>query len=124
MVKEKSKTKYVVIQIHEMKKITTIKKNEMKNGILRVKGLLKNDNRWVTQSYEIPLNNFGIIEGNYKNKLMEYFMYPNTISDSETSRLIKKLTDEYGDILPLKPKDLLFKTSRFKKKFKIKQKRI
>ncbi|MHA1231693.1 MAG: hypothetical protein ACTSRP_10770 [Candidatus Helarchaeota archaeon] len=124
MVKKPENKRYVKIQIHEMNKITTIKKNEIKNGIIRVRGLLKKDDRWVTQSYEIPLENFGVIEKNIKNRLMEMFMNPNLIVDVETSRFIRKLTDEYGDIIPLKPKNLLFKTSRYKKRFKIKQRRV
>jgi len=124
MPSKKKLPKYVTIQIHEPNKMTTTKKNEIKNGIIRVKGLLKKDDRWVTQSYEIPLRNFGFEEPPNKEDLIEYFKYPNMINDHETSRLIKKLIDEYGDILPLKPKLLLYKTSRFKKRFKIKQRRI
>ena len=85
---------------------------------------MKKDEHWVTQSYEIPLNNFGVFDSDIKKRLMEMFMYPNLIANSETSRFIKKLVDEYGDILPLKPKNLLFKTTRYKKKFKIKQRRL
>ncbi|MHA1310225.1 MAG: hypothetical protein ACTSWR_12295 [Candidatus Helarchaeota archaeon] len=124
MPKKNKEKRYVVIQIHDMNKITTTKRNEIKEGIIRVKGLLKKDEHWVTQSYEIPLNNFGVFDSDIKKRLMEMFMYPNLIANSETSRFIKKLVDEYGDILPLKPKNLLFKTTRYKKKFKIKQRRL
>ncbi|MBD3196689.1 MAG: hypothetical protein GF317_16655 [Candidatus Lokiarchaeota archaeon] len=124
MGKKNKEERYVKIRIHRRKKMVTIKKTELKEGIMRVRGFLKKDERWTTQAYEIPLENFGVFEGNLKKKLLELFRYPNMITNGETSRLIKKLTDEYGEILPHKPKKLLFKTSSHKRKFKIKQRRV
>lgn len=124
MGKKDNDERFVKIRIHRKKKMVTIKKNELKEGIRRVRGFLKKDEQWTTQGYEIPLENFGVFEGNLKKKLMELFRYPNMITNSETSRLIKKLVDEYGEIKPDKPKKLLFKTSSHKRKFKIKQRRV
>ncbi|TFF86610.1 MAG: hypothetical protein EU551_00980 [Promethearchaeota archaeon] len=121
---DKKNEKIVTIRIHKEKKMATLKKNEIKDGIIRVRGYLKKDERWTTQAYEIALNNLGVFEGNLKKELMKIFQYPNMITDQETSRLIKKLIDEYGEIKPVNPKKLLFKTDRYKKKFKVKQRRV
>lgn len=117
---------YLIIYIHEPKQMSETKSNILSksSGILRVRGFLKKDKAWTTLSYMIPIKNLGLEEEADKKEILKKLLDPYTIINKDTKSLLIKLLDQYGPIKEKGRERLEFKTERFKKKWKMKTRRI
>ncbi len=127
--KEKETTQkatYITIYIHEPKQISETKNNTLSksSGIIRVRGLNKKEKQWLTLSYKIPMKNLGIEEGAGKKVILEKLLNPYSIINKDTKGLLTKLLDQYGPIKSKGRDRLEYKTERFKKKWKMKVRRV
>ena len=122
---EKNSTTFVEIFIHEPKQIVETKDNTLSksSSIIRVRGLHKKEKRWLTLSYKIPISNLGLEEDSDKKQILDKLLNPFSIMNKETKGLLTKLLDQYGPIKPKKGR-LEYKTERFKKKWKMKTRRV
>lgn len=122
----KKKQTYVVVFIHEPKQISDTKNNSLSksSGILRVRGLHKKEKRWLTLSYMIPISNLGIGENADKKEILDKLLNPSYIVNKDTKSLLIKLQEQYGPIKPKGRDKLEYKTERFKKKWKMKVRRV
>ena len=120
------KIQYITIYIHEPKEVKETKNNTMSksSGIIRVRGLDKKEKRWLTLSYMIPINNLGVEEEADKKVILDKLLNPNTIVNKETKSLLTKLLNAYGPIKPKGRDRCEYKTERFKKKWKMKTRRV
>ncbi|MHA1651658.1 MAG: hypothetical protein ACTSYB_15815 [Candidatus Helarchaeota archaeon] len=117
---------YVTVYIHEPKLMSEVKSNlySKSGGIFRVRGFLKKEKVWTTLSYRIPLNSLGLDDTASKKEILDRLLNPNIILNKDTKGLITKLLDQYGPIKPKGRNKLEYKTERFKKKWKMKTRRI
>ncbi len=117
---------YITVYIHEPKLMSEIKSNlySKSSGIFRVRGFLKKEKVWTTLSYRIPLNSLGLDDTASKKEILDKLLNPNIILNKDTKGLITKLLDQYGPIKPKSRNKLEYKTERFKKKWKMKTRRI
>ncbi|MHA1277863.1 MAG: hypothetical protein ACTSQI_08435 [Candidatus Helarchaeota archaeon] len=120
------KITYVSIYIHDPKLISETKENTLSksSGIIRTRGLLKKEKQWTTLSYMIPIQNLGIDENTEKREILERLLNPYSIINKETKNLIIKLLNQYGPIKSKGRNKLEYKTERFKKKWKMKTRRV
>jgi hypothetical protein len=127
------KTTYVTIYIHEEKPIKEATSNVISNsGIIRVRGFLKKDSKdkekkektLTTLSYKIPIKSLGIEENADKKTILDKLLNPVSILNKDTKAVLMKLLDQYGDIKEKGRDRLEYKTERFKKKWKMKTRRV
>ncbi|MHA1264167.1 MAG: hypothetical protein ACTSRS_02940 [Candidatus Helarchaeota archaeon] len=126
--KEKNKKDilYVTIFIHDPKQITEIRSNTLSksSNIVRVRGLHKKEKNWLTLAYRIPLDNLGLEEKASKKEILDRLLNPSTLLNKDTKILLSKLQDQYGVIKPRGREKFEYKTERFKKKWKMKVRRV
>ena len=94
------------------------------SGISRVRGFVKKEKIWTTLSYKIPLKNFGLEEEAEGKEILERLLNPYSIINKDTKNLLEKLLDQYGSIKEKGRDRLEYKTERFKKKWKMKTRRV
>jgi hypothetical protein len=130
--KEEKGTTYVTIFIHEDKPLKEATSNVISNsGIIRVRGFLKKDTKdkekkektLTTLSYKIPIKSLGLEENADKKTILNRLLNPATILNKDTKSILMKILDQYGDIKE-KGSRLEYKTERFKKKWKMKVRRV
>ena len=126
------KITYVTIFIHEDKPIKDATSNVISNsGIIRVRGFLKKDTKdkekkektLMTLSYKIPIKSLGLEENADKKTILDRLLNPAAILNKDTKGVLMKISDQYGDIKE-KGSRLEYKTERFKKKWKMKVRRV
>ncbi len=124
--KDEKKETYVTIYIHDPKQITETKDNVISKsgGSIRSRGLLKKEKQWTTFSYMIPIQNLGLDEEADKKEILDRLLNPYPIVNKDTKSLIMKLLDQYGPIKSKGRNKLEYKTERFKKKWKMKTRRV
>ena len=124
---------YITIFIHEDKPIKEATSNVISNsGIIRVRGFLKKDTKdkekkektLTTLSYKIPIKSLGLEENADKKTILDRLLNPVTILNKDTKSVLMKLLDQYGDIKEKGRDRLEYKTERFKKKWKMKVRRV
>lgn len=130
---EKDKTVYVKIQIHEEKPDSKAKNNLISSsGIIRVRGIQtketkdkdKKEKKLITLAYKIPIKNLGLEENADKKAIIEKLLHPDTILNKDAKTILMKLLDQYGTIKEKGRDRLEYKTERFKKKWKMKVRRV
>ena len=133
---KEDKTVYVSISIHEEKSDSKAKDNVISSsGIIRVRGLLakqkkdikdkdKKEKTLTTFAYKIPIKNLGLEENADKKVILEKLLHPEAILNKEAKSLLMKLLDQYGAIKEKGRDRLEYKTERFKKKWKMKVRRV
>lgn len=123
---ESDKTVNIIIYIHDPKQITDTKTNVLSksSGIVRVRGLHKKEKSWLTLCYTIPIANLGLEENADKKEILDKLLNPYSIINKDTKSLLIKLLNEYGPIKPKGRDRLEYKTERFKKKWKMKVRRV
>ncbi|MDD1778032.1 MAG: hypothetical protein LUQ65_07660 [Candidatus Helarchaeota archaeon] len=130
---KEDKTTYVTIFIHEDKPLKEATSNVISNsGIIRVRGFLKKDTKdkekkektLTTLSYKIPIKSLGIEENADKKTILDKLLNPVSILNKDTKAVLMKLLDQYGDIKEKGRDRLEYKTERFKKKWKMKVRRV
>ncbi|HUX99684.1 MAG TPA: hypothetical protein VMV49_09035 [Candidatus Deferrimicrobium sp.] len=123
---QEPKEVYVTIYIHEPKQITESKSNFLtkKGEIVRVKGLLKKEKTWTTSSYMIQLKTLGLEENADSKEIIDRLLNPASIINKDAKALLMKLADQYGAIKQKGRDRLEYKTERFKKKWKMKARRV
>ncbi|TFG05877.1 MAG: hypothetical protein EU536_00605 [Promethearchaeota archaeon] len=124
--KNEAEPTYITIFIHEPKQMSETKNNivSRSSGIVRVRGFHKKEKSWLTLSYMIPISSLGLEESADKKQILDRLLNPAPILNKDTKSLLLKLADQYGDI-KLKGRDRLeYKTERFKKKWKMKTRRV
>jgi hypothetical protein len=124
--KDEKKGTYVTIYIHNPKLISETKDNVISKsgGIIRSRGFLKKEKQWTTFSYMIPIENLGLDENADKKEILDRLLNPYPIVNKDTKSLIMKLLDQYGPIKSKGRNKLEYKTERFKKKWKMKTRRV
>ncbi|MFX1293484.1 MAG: hypothetical protein ACFFD2_01305 [Promethearchaeota archaeon] len=117
---------YIMIYIHDPKQMSKTKDNILSksSGILRVRGFLKKEKKWTTLSYMIPIKNLGLEENADKKEIYDKLLNPYSIINKDTKGLLQKLLDQYGPIKGKGRNRLEYKTERFKKKWKMKTRRV
>jgi len=133
---KEDKTIYVIINIHEEKPNSKAKSNVISNsGIIRVRGFLtkqkkdimdkdKKEKTLTTLAYKIPIKNLGLEENADKKTILDKLLHPNTILNKDAKSILMKLLDQYGTIKEKGRDRLEYKTERFKKKWKMKVRRV
>lgn len=116
----------ITIYIHEPKLMSEIKNNLLikSAGIVRIRGFLKKEKIWTTLAYLIPLKSLGLETEADQKPILERLLNPDPINNKDTKTLLLKLMDQYGPIKAKSRDRLEYKTERFKKKWKMKVRRV
>jgi hypothetical protein len=123
---EIDKITFVTVYIHDPKQVSETMTNVLSKSskIIRVRGKDKKEKRWLTLSYMIPIENLGLREEAKKKSILDKLLNPYSILNKETKTLLSKIQDQYGVIKPKGRNRLEYKTERFKKKWKMKARRV
>jgi len=107
----------IIVKVRDVKgqKLDQFRTTTEKSGIVQIRGMNKEEHRWVLQSFKIPLKSLGFTKKTKQMDILEVLNKPFRIKNQNIRKYLIKILDNYEAIQTDRKK---FKTKRFKRKKK------